>query len=101
MLGEDASWCPGGEPEWSWEPQPPSRVHSPPFCPRLSRLPSPSSQELRTSPLRWLLSGSPCTGPFDTGQCPHPLHHAEPQGPQCLLARAQGSYWIALREHGT
>lgn len=36
-----------------------------------------------------------------TGQCPHPLHHAEPQGPQCLLARAQGSYWIAPREHGT
>lgn len=77
----------------------PSRDRSPPSCPRLSRLPSPSSQELRTSPLGWLLYGSPCTGPCNSGRCPTTTSTTRSPSPPAsvrwctgeLLDRAEGA----------
>lgn len=77
----------------------PSRDRSPPSCPRLSRLPSPSSQELRTSPLGWLLYGSPCTGPCNSGRCPTTTTTTRSPSPPAsvrwctgeLLDRAEGA----------
>lgn len=77
----------------------PSQDRSPPFCPRLSRLPSPSSQELRTSPPRWLLSGSPCTGPVTLASAPTPSTTQSPRGPSVCSLGHRGV--IGLRRGST